>query len=286
MVNKILSHDDQALDAFKELLSRYTKGYEMRGMPYWVYLDESGPVGLVAVGMEPLQLFAPVGTRLSVIRILDYEDKETVRDLAEKALKISKKNAVDYASTNIPSRYSDVISYFIDLGFVLLSETYRMASPLDEMHELSSDLRFERLAREDIPEFLELMKRFMSGSPDNVLNMVLENLLNISDDFLDVWYKMESLYIAYQEEEPVGILDVNNKEGIIGNIGVSPSFRGKGYGKQIMLFGMKNLQEGGNKQARLRVHIDNEPAISLYEGLGFNITDQLSTLIWEKESKE
>jgi len=284
MSTRILSHDDPELDEFKELLSRYTKGYEIMDMSYWVYLDESGPVGLIAVGKEPFQLFAPVGTPLSVIRILDYEkETETLRVFADRALQISQDHDVEYASTNIPSKYGEIIAYLEEWGFRLLSETYRMVCQLGETQEFSTDLRFESVARDGVQDFLELTKKFMSGSPDNVLNMVLDNLLNISEDFLDVWYKIESLYIAYKDAEPVGILDINPNEGIISNIGVAPSFRGEGYGKQIMLFGMKKLKEQGNKQAHLRVHIDNKPAINLYESIGFNITDQRSTLIWEKE---
>lgn len=284
MPTKILSHDDPELDEFKELLSRYTKGYEIMDMPYWVYLDESEPVGLIAVGKEPFQLFAPVGTPLAVIRIVDYEkETETLRVFADRALQISQDHDVEYASTNIPSKYGEIIAYLEERGFRLLSETYRMVCQLDETQEFNTDLRFESVTRDGVQDFLELTKKFMSGSPDNVLNMVLDNLLNISEDFLDVWYKIESLYIAYKDAAPVGILDINPNEGIISNIGVAPSFRGEGYGKQIMLFGMKKLKEEGNKKARLRVHIDNRPAINLYESRGFSITDQRSTLIWEKE---
>lgn len=283
MSTRILPHDDPGLEPFKEAISDYTEGFRMMGMPYWVFVEGSDPVGVVAVGKEPFQLLAPVGTPLSVIRVLDYEQQEeTLREFASKAMAISKENEVDYVSTNVPSKYDEVIGQFQELGFRVLSDAYRMVFPLDGPLEPSSVLRFERVPRDQVRRFVELTKEFMSGSPDLVMNMILENLLDIPEQFLDLWYNLEQLYFAHHEGEPVGILDLNPGEGMINNIGVAPPHRSKGYGRQIMLFGMKTLKQGGLERARLRVHVDNERAIHLYETLGFAVTDRRSTLIWQK----
>jgi GNAT superfamily N-acetyltransferase len=282
---RILPHDDQGLEPFKEAISDYTEGFRLMGMPYWVFVEGSDPVGVVAVGKEPYQLLAPVGTPLSVIRVLDYEQQvEALRGFATKALAISKENEVDYVSTSVPSKYHEVIGQFQELGFKVLSDSYRMVCPLDGPLEPSSVLRFERVQRKQVRRFIELTKGFMSGSPDIVLNMILENLSNIPEQFLDIWYNLEQLYFAHHEGAVVGILDLNPGEGMINNIGVAPPHRSKGHGRQIMLFGMKTLKQGGLESARLRVHVDNERAIHLYETLGFKVTDRRSTLIWEKES--
>jgi len=271
------------LEPFKEAISNQTEAFRMMGMPYWVFFDGSDPVGVVAVGKEPFQLFAPVGTPLSVIRVLDYEQQEeTLREFASKAMAISKKNEVDYVSTSVPSKYDEVIGQFQELGFRVLSDSYRMVCPLDGALEPSSVLRFERVPRDQVRRFVELTKEFMSGSPDLVMNMILENLSDIPEQFLDLWYNLEQLYFAHHEGEPVGILDLNPSESMINNVGVAPPHRGKGYGRQIMLFGMKTLKQGGLERARLRVHVDNGRAIHLYETLGFTVTDRRSTLIWQK----
>jgi len=271
------------LEPFKEAISDYTEGFRMMGMPYWVFVEGSDPVGVVAVGKEPFQLLAPVGTPLSVIRVLDYEQQEeTLREFTSKAMAISKENEVDYVSTSVPSKYDEVIGQFQELGFRVLSDSYRMICPLDGPLEPSGVLRFERVPRDQVRRFVELTKEFMSGSPDLVMNMILKNLLDIPEQFLDLWYNLEQLYFAHHEGEPVGILDLNPGEGMINNVGVAPPHRGKGYGRQIMLFGMKTLKQGGLERARLRVHVDNERAIHLYETLGFKVTDRRSTLIWQK----
>ncbi len=284
MSTRILTQDDPELEPCKEAVSKYTDVYEMLGMPYWVFVEDF-PFGLVAVGKEPVQLFAPQGTPFSMIRILDYEQPtETLKKFSQKALAISEENAVEYASISIPSKHEVAIDLFRELGFHVLADTYWMVRQLDGAFEPSGTLRFERVPRDEVPRFVEITKEFMSGSPDLVMNMILENLSDIPEQFLDIWYNLEQLYFAHHEGEPVGILDLNPGEGMINNIGVAPPHRGKGYGRQILLFGMKALKQGGLERARLRVHVDNERALNLYKTQGFKETDRRSTLIWEKES--
>ena len=66
----------------------------------------------------------------------------------------------------------------------------------------------------------------------------------------------------------------------VSNIGVAPRHRGKGIGRQIMLFALWMLKEEGLEKVGLRVHVDNKPAIHLYETLGFGVKEQNSVLIW------
>ena len=119
-----------------------------------------------------------------------------------------------------------------------------------------------------------------------VLTMILENLKKmrgVSEDLLDLWYGLETLYQVYANGELIGILDLNVKEGVVGNIGVAPKHRGKGYGRQIMLFGLRKLEEERRERASLRVHVDNERAIRLYKSLGFSVDNRIKHLIWRKQ---
>lgn len=158
-----------------------------------------------------------------------------------------------------------------------------MVCQLDRTFEDPKLLRFERVERSDFRRYLDLTVDFMSGSPDNVLNMILNNLLGLPDDFLDFVYKFDHYYFVYDDGEIVGILDIEPKRGTISNIGVDPQQRGKGYGRQIMHFVLNRLREEGREKAGLRIHVDNEPAISLYESLGFSVTKQHRHLIWRKQ---
>jgi ribosomal protein S18 acetylase RimI-like enzyme len=95
---------------------------------------------------------------------------------------------------------------------------------------------------------------------------------------------MEKFYFANEGQRTVGIINLNESKGLISNIGVDPAMRGKGYGRQMMLFGLDQLKRSGCKEAYLRVHVNNTPAIRLYESLGFVRSGRYKTLIWRRTS--
>jgi len=36
-------------------------------MPYWVFAEDTRPIGIIALGKEPVQLLAPIGTPLAMM---------------------------------------------------------------------------------------------------------------------------------------------------------------------------------------------------------------------------
>ncbi len=65
-----------------------------------------------------------------------------------------------------------------------------------------------------------------------------------------------------------GIVD-NQGCGAIQNIGVTPEHRGRRLGTALILRALSGFREVGLQQAYLEVTADNEPAIRLYQRLGF-----------------
>lgn len=65
-----------------------------------------------------------------------------------------------------------------------------------------------------------------------------------------------------------GIRD-NHGWGAIQNIGVTPEHRGQGIGTALIFRALAGFHEVGLQHAYLEVTADNEPAIRLYERLGF-----------------
>ena len=281
---RIFSHDDPELQPFKELISGYTAREDSQGIPYWVFIDDFEPIGIVSVGKEPVQLLEPLGTPFSMIQVVDPERNEGVmREFISQALRISMDNEVDYVSTNLPAKYRKLAGQFREFGFRELANTYRMVCKLDGSFEPSNTLRFDRVERSEFSRFVDLTMEFMSGSPDNVLNMILKNLRGLPENFLDFVYNLDHFYFVYREDRIIGVLDLDLKRGTISNIGVDPLQRGKGYGRQIMLFGLNELKEAGCDEAGLRVHVDNKPAVNLYKSLGFKVVNQHRHLIWLKK---
>ena len=63
--------------------------------------------------------------------------------------------------------------------------------------------------------------------------------------------------------------------GIIGMIGVSPDFRGRGISKPLLVAGMEYLKSVGVAEIGLHVDGINAPAIALYQSVGFKKVGEL-----------
>ncbi|MFX1510207.1 MAG: GNAT family N-acetyltransferase [Promethearchaeota archaeon] len=285
MVLRSIAHDDAAIESYKEQINRYTEQLEAIGFGYRLYLKDEDVVGLAILGKEPLQLFKPVGTPLTRLVVLDYNQPlDVLKELADEVLSLAKKREVGYAYLNISVEHQDLIAHLRRIGFEELANRYEMSRSLDESFEVTDLLRYEQIQRKDVNKFFECMKEFMSGSPDDVLNLVMKNFSKVPEAILDAWYEGVQAYFVYHENELIGILDLVPPDSYIQNIGVSPAHRGKGFGKEMLRFCLKLFKEGGGKAAGLGVHVKNKRAIHVYEQLGFSVDKQVQTLVWWKPS--
>ena len=56
--------------------------------------------------------------------------------------------------------------------------------------------------------------------------------------------------------------------GIYG-LEVLPAYRGKGYGRELLILSIKKLKESNVKTINLQVEINNKNALNLYKSCGF-----------------
>lgn len=283
---RTIAHDDPELRKFSDQISRHTRQSEVLGMDYWAFVEGSDPVGVLSIGKEPIQLIEPPGTPVAILSLVDPDKpRRTIREFAEGALAKSRERSVEYALAIINHEHLEQINQFKELDFKELDDAYHMTCSLDRSFEPSAALLLQRADRSQMRLYVELAVEFLRGSADVMLSIALKNFLKVPDEFLDFYYDTEEFYFAQAGGENVGIINLNPKEGLISNIGVNPKMRGKGYGTQIMNFGLKTLKDRGCERARLRVHVDNTPAVRLYEKLGFEKTDRYSTLIWREREQ-
>jgi ribosomal protein S18 acetylase RimI-like enzyme len=283
---RLISHTDPAIKPFEEVIAGYTSMARALGLSYWLYIKGDKPIGLLSVGKEPVQLFAPISTPVARIQIIDFTHPAKVMDgFLTEVHAHANKHKVELVSTTFPSKYEELISTLEALGFQQVSDSYRMVCPLNQPFRFSGELVIERVKRDELAGFITTLLECMSGSPDAMLNIIMKNVQDMPDQFLDIWYNMEHLYWVYKDGQVVGVLDLNLGNKYINNIGVAPTSRGKGFGRQIMLFALKTLMQEGGKHAGLRVHKDNTGAIKLYESLGFTITEQNRTFLWRRDQK-
>ena len=81
------------------------------------------------------------------------------------------------------------------------------------------------------------------------------------------------IYIAEVGVKIIGKvhLEVNNSKDIGGifGLGVTPDYRGKGYGREILIGAIKKLKEKNKKEIMLQVAAKNNKALNLYKSCGF-----------------
>ena len=93
-------------------------------------------------------------------------------------------------------------------------------------------------------------------------------------------YDLEASRVAVGEDGPVGlcVLARRGEDGWIGGVGVSTRARRGGVGEQLMLAVLDEARAAGLRRVWLEVLVQNEPAIRLYEKLGFAAVRELE--VW------
>lgn len=280
---EVYSHDDPKAKEILEKIAKYTQQAEAMRLPYWVFVQDATPVGVVAIGREPIQLVASPGTSLALMRLIDTRrPEEEIENFVSLGLKLADEKNVENALATFSENDEVAIAGFKKAGFNEFDDCYRMMCQLDEDYEPSGEIQFSQVRKEEMRQFIATAHRCLQGSPDITLSRALKHMLELPDDFLDFYYSQERFYTATKNQEIVGVVDFNPEKGLISNVGVEPQQRSKGYGRQIMLFALQQLKNSKCKQAYLRVHVENKAAIHIYESLGFAKAERYKTLIWTK----
>lgn len=81
---------------------------------------------------------------------------------------------------------------------------------------------------------------------------------------------MEKVFLLLADEEIVGSVALRGAE--IDDLFVAEKHRGKGYGKELLLWALENIKAD---RVFLRVAAWNERAVKLYEKMGFSITKKI-----------
>ncbi len=98
-------------------------------------------------------------------------------------------------------------------------------------------------------------------------------LIDWNDDLFLSNLKLEKIFIALLEEEPVGLLDCEKKEDslYIHNIQVKKSFWRQGIGSELMNRAFSLAKQLDCPKITLKVLKKNTGAINFYQKLGFSI---------------
>ena len=148
-------------------------------------------------------------------------------------------------------------------------------SLLDPIPEITTNFEFAIFDPNlQADTWLALNNKIFKEHPDQG-NWVLADLDN---RMAEPWFDSQGFFLAIQGDNIIGFCwtkihhDLVNQDpvGEIYVIGVDPDFRTKGLGRALAITGLNYLVAKDLKHAMLYVDADNQVALNMYQGLGFN----------------
>jgi ribosomal protein S18 acetylase RimI-like enzyme len=99
-------------------------------------------------------------------------------------------------------------------------------------------------------------------------------LADPSENMIKEYIHMSSLYVAIEEDLLVGVIvlyEHSDKEIEIKNIAVKPSYQGKGIGRKLIHFGIKESRKLGYSIISICTGNSSTHQLALYQNCGFEI---------------
>lgn len=132
-----------------------------------------------------------------------------------------------------------------------------------------------------LPEILRIQAEgFESGSP--------EKLLKYSKDSKNIFYAIKSQdkvagYCIYYLRLTLLSIKGLEKKSVICSIATDKDFRGKGFAERLLKASIEEMKLNGISSITLYVNINNQPAIGLYEKVGFRQIRKVRNICAQKE---
>lgn len=115
---KAYPHTDLHVKQFLQKFPRYAQQAKAINLPYWVFVQNSNPIGIVVIGREPTQLLASPGTPMAFIKLLNAkQSKENIETFASKALELATQRDSEYALATFQFDEDTAISQFEKADF-------------------------------------------------------------------------------------------------------------------------------------------------------------------------
>lgn len=149
--------------------------------------------------------------------------------------------------------------------------------------ELLCGITFEKATNEDAIE-VEKQNRIYFSDHASLLEAEGADAATIIEDSQEELLLPEEeekkgllIYLAKKEDKIIGKihLQINTQVGGIYGVGVYPEYRGKGYGRAVLLFAIQEFKRRNVEQVMLQVSAVNPTALGLYQSCGFGITSTM-----------
>jgi len=92
---------------------------------------------------------------------------------------------------------------------------------------------------------------------------------NFLNDYAQIRERVNDIYLLVKDDEMIGSVACYENE--IDDLIVSKKFQKKGYGKQLLLWGMHHIREKNKRPITLHVAEWNRNALGMYKKVGFEV---------------
>lgn len=173
------------------------------------------------------------------------------------------------------------LAFINSMGFEFVSSEYKMClskraldGRINHIQEIASLINLRLATSEDAAE-IDSQTSVYFGKPLNEIDDKEAKVVNIDNEDIENSLIQQGnnfiSYMAIYKNKIIGKIHISiiNEEGFMYGFGVLPAFRGKGYGREILLATLDILKEKDVNNIFLEVERQNKNALGLYESCGF-----------------
>lgn len=197
--------------------------------------------------------------RLNSVNPLDPSDVRNIEERVGRAMRRFAAYGRPLTFRLSPLSGPELSDYFDREGWQTLSESLVMSADLDAVPVGD--------AITQIP--LKDIGRFMDAAMD--VHAMDPSLRPGLTEIIDSIKPEAGLFILEEDGEPVATAICVHDGDLAGlfEVATGPRVRGKGHGRRVILSALKWARLRGARQAWLQVEVTNEPALKLYDSIGF-----------------
>ncbi|MDF1538461.1 MAG: GNAT family N-acetyltransferase [Candidatus Thorarchaeota archaeon] len=276
---KYLSHDCPEAERFLKSISNHVDRLTREEIPFYIIVDEAWIRALVTIHIEPTFFFAPSGSTLGKIMLLN-PDLAYLDDILDCAALLLQKEGLFYLvypSVPVPDEFREVLNKF---DYTIMDHSYSMSVEIEIPPKFPEGLIFKPMNPADTYDILRTHTEFYKGTGDLANPILTESLFTLSENELNSMFNEDTTFLATENGTIVGIVVISVDQGLLTSIAVSPERRGKGIARKILAFAVIRLKELGWGKIYLRVHAENLPAIKLYKSFGFIVKSETISYVY------
>ena len=276
---RTLRYDDPDAAVFLKSIRHYADRLKNSDTTFFLVVDDAWVRAIVSIHTEPYYFYSPAGSNLGNVVILnqDLMYLDAVLESAGRLVQSEGLAYLVYSSSLVPNELSQTL---VKHEFGKVDHAYSMYVDIDDPPEAPQGLVFKPMNISERQDLLELQTAYYEGTGDHATQIIQGNLLTLSEEDLDSMFNEDTTFIAMENGVIVGIVIISVERGLLMSIAVSSEHRGKGIARKMLAFALIRLKELGWGRVYLRVHIDNTPAIKLYESFGFVIESERESYVY------